>query len=114
MSWLFVNAYPKTVWVAIMWREPCENGLFRKAGWYKIYSGWFKTVFPDDLEDVNQYFYFYAQASDGAVWSGPYVRSVFKTAFNTCEGTTKTGAFKVGFREQDIGDNDDFIQILIP
>jgi uncharacterized membrane protein len=114
MAWYFMNAYPKTAWVTIMWYEPCENGNFRKKGWWKLYPGQFKTVFGDDLEDVNRYFYFHAQASDGAVWSGPFTRSVSSHVFDTCEGTSATGWFTVGYREKDIGDLDDLTTILVP
>src|SRR6266516_2990618 len=119
MSWWFWNSYPKTVWVAILYytEDPCEyDKHWLKSGWYKLYTGQSKLVFNGDLCDVNAYFYFYAEASDGAVWTGPHWVYVPHTAFvNWCYNKAVYGSGKtVGFHEQYIDDNDDFTSHLIP
>lgn len=112
----FCNSYPSTVWVTIMWYHPdCpDGGNWEKAGWWKIVPGACKVVFGDDLDDVNRYWCFYAEAADGAVWSGPYVRSVPHQAFDWCEWTSQTGARQLGYRQFDINGYDDYTATLVP
>jgi uncharacterized membrane protein len=110
------NKYPHTLWVTIMWYAPncSDGGNWEKAGWWQLSPGQTKTVFGGNLHEVNRYYCYYAQASDGATWSGPYERSVPPTAFDWCEWTANTQSFDVGYRLLDIGNNDNFTLSLTP
>lgn len=112
----FCNNYPETVWVTIEWYHPdCEDGGdWEKAGWWKIDPGQCKTAYGGSLRDVNRYWYFYAHASDGAYWAGPYEDVVPHTAFDWCSDTGSTDSRVVGLRELDIDSNDNYTVNLVP
>jgi hypothetical protein len=80
------------------------------AGWYNLDTGQSMTV---DLDDINRYWFFNADATDGAYWAGDVVHDVPPTAFDWCWNTDSNVAFSVGFREIDVGDNDDFTVNLV-
>ena len=67
-----------------------------------------------DLDDVNRYWCFYAHASDGAYWAGPYKRMVPHSAYEWCEWTSNTDSRLVGFRLLDIDSHDDYTVNLVP
>src|SRR6188768_2403614 len=99
----FCNFYPSTVWVAFQWYHPptCDGGdPWITRGWWKLVPGQCKTVFGSDLQDVNTFYYWYAEAADGAVWSGPFMTCVPQQAFTWCLNTCSTAARYVGFREK--------------
>lgn len=106
----FCNRHTQTLWVTIMFYHPnCpDGGDWEKKGWWGIAPGECNVVFGGDLDDLNQYYCFYAEANDGVVWAGPYVRSVTNRAFDWCENVSSTDARDVGYRLLDIGDNDDY------
>jgi uncharacterized membrane protein len=114
--------YPHKLWVAIMFYDPnCAVDFlgsepWKKRGWWSLAPGQCKVVFGEDLADLNRYYCYYAEATDGAVWSGPYKRSVRLTAFNDCSGAGLTGPKKktIGYKLLDIGDSDDFTLTLVP
>jgi len=110
------NHYTHTLWVTIMWYTPnCgDGGNWTKAGWWQLTPGQTKTVLVGDLEDINRYYCYFAQATDGEVWAGPYHRQVPQTAFDWCEWTANSQSFGVGYRLLDIGDYDDFTLFLTP
>jgi uncharacterized membrane protein len=112
----FCNHYPHTVWVCIEWYHPncSDGGNWEKAGWWKIYPGGCKTAYGGDVDDVNRYWYFYAHASDGAHWSGPYWEIVPHIAFDWCENTANTDSRWVGMRELDINGYDNYTVNLVP
>ncbi len=112
----FCNQYPREVWVSIMWYHPncSDGGNWEKKGWWHLFPGECKVVFGEDLDEINRYYTFFAHASDGAVWAGPYVRAVPHTAYDWCEWTANTDSRDVGFRLLDIGDNDDYTVNLVP
>jgi uncharacterized membrane protein len=111
------NSYSSTVWTAIMFYSPetCggEGGDFEMMGWWRIEPGACALVYANDLEDVNRYWYYFAQAADQAVWAGPFGANVPRTAFGGdqwCWGLQKVSGSdieRIGFRELDIGGNDD-------
>ena len=112
---VFCNNYPQLVSVCIMWYSPgCpDGGDWERAGWWNLNSGECQNVFDADLDEINRYYLFYAEAGDGAVWAGQYVRTVTDYVFDLCEDDA-TSAREVGFRLFDIGDNDDYTITLVP
>jgi uncharacterized membrane protein len=111
----FCNQYSSTVWLTIMWYHPnCpDGGDWEKAGWWGISPSGCANVFDADLDEINRYYCFYAEADDGTVWAGPYARNVPQEAFDWCEWTDSNTARGVGYRLLDIGDNDDFTVNLV-
>jgi uncharacterized membrane protein len=100
----FKNSYPSTVWVAVMYYDPdgCdEYGDWATAGWWKLDPGQKKWPFSTS----NRYAAFYAEAADGAVWSGPYGPVyVYQSAFDSCVNIGSTAAIDVvGMRLIDLG-----------
>jgi uncharacterized membrane protein len=95
----FRNNYNATVWVAIMRfdQKACANhGDWATAGWWKIEPGEEKWPFST----TNRFAYYYAEASDGAVWSGDYGPiSVEKGAFESCLNITGNAGHRVGLLE---------------
>ena len=83
----FCNKYKTGVWVSIMYYEPgcSDGGDWVKKGWWRLTPGQCKVAYGGDLDDLNRYFCFYADADDGAVWAGPYKRFVPFQAFAWCE-----------------------------
>jgi len=125
MGLTLCNSYPAGVWTAIMFYSPetCggEGGDFEMMGWWRIEPGACALVYANDLEDVNQFWYFYAEADDGAHWSGPYRANVSLNAFGgdqACWGVQRVVAGseyeRIGYREIDVGDNDDYTVNLVP
>ena len=116
MSLYFHSLYPNaTIWVTILWYHPdCSNGLFMKTGWWALTNGQTVEVFTGDLEDLNQYYYYYAEASDGAVWNGNINVEVTNNAFSQCvwdnSGCNRTVAYSL----LDINSYDDFTVNLVP
>ena len=123
------NGYPAHVWVAIMFYSPDVNffgtlikgcggeGMdFETRGWWSIAPGRCVNVHADDLEDRNRYWYYYAEAADGAVWAGPYKVLVSNEAFDLCYGyvSSEHGHRYIEMRELDIDDNDDYTLTLVP
>src|SRR5690348_827545 len=94
------NNYPQPVWVAIMFYHPNfpDGGNWEKRGWWRITTGQCKTVYGGDLDDVNRYWCYYAEADDGATWSGPYRRFLPYQAFSWCEWTASDQGFTAGLR----------------
>jgi uncharacterized membrane protein len=118
----FNNHYPSTVWVAILFYSPgcSDGGDWEKKGWWKMEPGEGKVVYGGDLDDLNRYYCFYAQAANGAYWAGPYRRFVPYSRFDWCEWTACSHSdgspcgFDAGFRLLDIGGNDDYTVNLVP
>lgn len=112
----FCNNYPSDVWVCILWYHPnCpDGGDWEKEGWWHMSQGQCVVVFGDDLEDINRYWYFFAEAADGAFWAGAPQITVTDRVFDWCVNTSSSDSFTVGLREIDVGDNDDYTVNLIP
>ena len=95
--------------------ETCggDGGNFEMMGWWRIEPGACALVYANDLADLNQYWYYFAEAADGSVWAGPFQASVPLTPFGglqACWGAQSGGGDneQVGYRELDVGDNDDY------
>lgn len=122
MGLTLCNSYPSTVWTAIMFYSPetCggDGGDFEMMGWWRIEPGSCASVYANDLEDLNRYWYYFAHAADGTVWAGPFGASVPRTAFGggqACWGSQMGGSTEfeeIGFRQLDIGDNDNYTLTL--
>jgi len=100
----FHNSYPSKVWLAVMYYDPnsCdEYGKWATEGWWGIKSG--GDVAP--FQTFNRYAAFYAEAEDGAVWTGPYGPVyVYYEGFKSCVRLGSTGADDiVGMRLLDFG-----------
>ena len=80
----FRNSYGPRLWVSIMYYDPSNCGQYGKwgtRGWWAIDYGNSAYV----LNTNNRYAYFYAEADDGAVWTGPYGPIyVTQNSFNLC------------------------------
>lgn len=99
----FRNKTSVTIWVAFQWSSPScsDGGEWETKGWWKLEPGQTKTVFGQNLQNVNTYYYYYAEASDGSVWSGPFDTCVPQSAFDWCLNTCCTPTCRtVGFREK--------------
>ncbi len=104
MKGIFRNSYPQTVWVAVMYFDPqhCgEFGNWATAGWWRITPGGQAWAFSTS----NRYACFYAEADDGAVWSGPYGPAyVYYDAFDSCIDMGSNVYYEiVGMRLIDLG-----------
>ena len=92
MKVLFKNNYRTTVWVAVMFYDPdgCrEYGNWGTRGWWRVEPGAEVWAFST----TNQYACFYAEAADGAHWSGGYGPVyVYYGAFSSCINIGSTAA----------------------
>ncbi len=84
MSISFVNGYSSPVSICLVWYSPkCSNPPFEKAGWWNLQRGQSITILRGPYR--NRYFYFYAEAADGAYWGGPnHQVLVTNNAFRYC------------------------------
>ena len=111
----FQNSYPSKVWIAIMYYNPerCrELGDWDTEGWWGLEPGHGEFV----VDTANRYVCFYAEADDGAIWSGPYgpVR-LYWNAFETCWLTLPSPPYEtVGMRLVDLGSSpwDSFFYVV--
>jgi len=114
MSLTFVNHYTSQVSICILWYTPdCpDGGDWSKAGWWNLSPGESKTPLGGDL--TNRWYYFFAQAADGAYWAGVPHTTVPWRKFNWCINTSSTDARDVGFRDIDTGPYLNFTYTLTP
>ena len=81
----FTNSYGKQLFVAYMRRDfRCQSecgDIWDVLGWIKLDPGEAETR-PNPTK--NQWFYYYAEAIDGAYWAGPYVANVSNNRFQKC------------------------------
>ena len=115
----FSNQTSKPVFVAFQWYSPndcAELGNWESAGWWKLLPGETKTVFGDDLQRVNKYYYFHAESSDGTlVWAGPYWTCTPAFVFDWCHDLCDTNPLTriLGYREKDIGNYNNYTINLV-
>jgi len=109
----FRNNYRSTVSVAVMFYSPqaCggEYGNWGTRGWWVIDPGQTKHA----INTNNRYVCFYAEATDGTVWTGAYGPIyVYRDAFDSCINIGSTAAIgRVGTRQVDTGGNDTTINL---
>jgi hypothetical protein len=104
----FRNSYGKKLWVAYMrldWDCGADCGEpWEARGWVALDPG--ETEYRSNPTS-NRWFYYYAEAEDGAFWAGPYVAGVSNSVFAkcTCIGVIRSDGtspyYDVGFRELD-------------
>ena len=89
MGLYFHNNYSKaTVLLAVgLPDNSCfsSGAAFNKRGWWSIKYGDTVEVFSGDLSKIIPFIcYFYAIASDGTFWAGPYDNLVSHSKFDQC------------------------------
>jgi uncharacterized membrane protein len=106
----FTNSYGKKLFVAYMRRDfACQDecgGIWDVLGWINLDPGETETRANPT---TNRWYYYYAEAEDGAFWAGPYVAEVTQTKFEKCtclgvvivNGPSSNPYHDVGFRELD-------------
>jgi hypothetical protein len=107
----FTNAYTAPMYVAYMRLDyDCGNDCgepWDVLGWIYLTPG--QTQYRANPTD-NRYYYYYAEATDGAYWVGPYVAEVTQPRFEKCtclgviqeNGGATNPYYDVGFRELDV------------
>ena len=110
----FKNSYSSRVWIAIMFYSPGTCGSYGNwgtRGWWSPSPG--QSVYV--LNTNNRYFCYYAEAQDGAVWSGNYgPMYVYRNAFDSCVNIGSTAAYgQVGLKLKDGGNNDKYTVNLV-
>ena len=106
----FCNSYTERLWVAYMFWSPdaCggEGGNWQTIGWFAMEPGSCVTVYANDLDDVNNRYWYYHAENDAAttVWAGPTQVYVTDEAFNHCLNIGTTNSRIVGFRQIDVGE----------
>lgn len=106
----FHNSYSTRLFVAYM---RLDHNCGNECGEPWDVLGWV-VLSPGDSQSRanptnNRYFYYYAEALDGAIWSGPFVAEVTQTRFEKCtclgvivqNGGATNPYHDVGFRELD-------------
>jgi Protein of unknown function (DUF1036) len=104
----FHNSYSTVIFVAYL---RLDYGCGGECGEPWDVLGWVRLA-PGDTQSRanptgNGFYYYYAEAVDGAFWSGPYIAEVTDSAFNKCtclsvtaENGGPTNPYRdVGFRE---------------
>lgn len=106
----FTNSYSQELFVAYMRLDQgCGDECgepWDVLGWIDLQPG--QTQSRDNATG-NQWFYYYAEATDGAVWNGPFPAEVTQAAFEKCtclgviqqNGPPTNPYFTVGFQELD-------------
>lgn len=106
----FHNSYAHTIYVAYMrldWGcgDECDEP-WDVLGWAKIVPGGSASRANPTS---NRWFYYHAEATNGAYWAGPYVAEVSNAKFEKCtcigvveqNGAPTNPYHDVGFRELD-------------
>jgi hypothetical protein len=104
----FRNSYGQKLYVAYMRRDfSCQEDCgepWDVRGWIGLEPG---QVQYRSNSTANQWFYYYAEAVDGAIWAGPYIAEVRNERFDkcTCLGVSVSHGpspyYDVGMRELD-------------
>jgi hypothetical protein len=107
----FTNSYSTRLYVAYMRLDyACQNDCgepWDVLGWINLQPG--ETQSRDNATN-NRWYYYYAEADDGAVWSGPFPAEVSYNRFQKCtclgvivQNGPPTNPYQtVGFRELDL------------
>jgi uncharacterized membrane protein len=114
--WTICNQYNEDVWVAILWfNEDCgvDGEPWRERGWYHITPGSCANVLDEDLDEINRYFYYHAETLSGVYWAGAASTPIPNDRFERCVGMMGESDVSQGFREIDIGENDDAVLNLV-
>jgi uncharacterized membrane protein len=109
----FCNRYSYKVSIAFGNYDRSCSYPWAKAGWYNLNPGQCRTVYRGDLR-YNPYYYFYARASNGANWSGPYRTKTPYAAFHLCWNSYFSPHKTVGMRQIHTGRNYNYTVNLTP
>jgi len=112
-----VNRYSAPISVMVEYYHPaCQDaGLspWRKVGWYNIPPNSQKAVILGNLAGLNRYWYFYAQATDGMRWQGPFRELVRSSAFQECADLADNVHYRwIGMTELDVDGGADYFLVL--
>ena len=58
------------------------------------------VAFQNDVGDVNRYWYYYAEATDGAAWAGDFPTNVTNERFDHCDTPPNSTIIQLGFRSR--------------
>lgn len=111
----FVNWYPTAVSICILWyNRNCGPRPWRKSGWWNLAINGSVQVLSGTLN--NRYYYFHAQAADGAQWGDNSPRVMISdNAFDVCvDGSILVPSYLAPFRIIDKGDNASCVVTLRP
>ena len=112
MRLYFGSRYPARLWVCLDFYDPencAQYGGWKNRGWWAIDPGNVAYVLNTSYRNV----YFYAEAADGAVWSGPYGPvPVYQRAFDDCN--TGTGNERIVYTRHIEIRSDSYTVNLIP
>ncbi len=116
MGLTFCNSYHRRIWTMISFYSPerCADDPWQEMGWFAVDPGTCSLVYANDLADLNQYWYYFAESDDGAFWAGPFTASVTVAPFDKCHVGSTADDRQIGMRELDIGDNDDYTLTFVP
>lgn len=109
------NHYSARVYVAIgFYDNSCPNNTGpHYMGWWGIDPGGSALVYANDVNEYGPMWFYVAEAVDGAVWAGAEVVQIPDKAFNLCRHPGVSGGHPRGFRELDVGqDNEDYTLTL--
>ena len=105
----FINSYSSKIYIAFMRHDPaCGEDCgdpWDVLGWINLDRE--QTGFADNPTG-NKWFYYYAEADDGAFWAGEFIAEVKNPAFEkcTCLGVSVSHGtnpwYNVGMRELDL------------
>lgn len=111
----FTNGYSQLVSVFVAWYNPgCKDGSnWEKEGWWNIAPGQTVNVLGFDLREVNRYYLYYAESSNGLTWSGEFHTYAPNVAFDFCYYTDPPNSRYLGMRELDINSYDNYTLTLI-
>ena len=117
MSLSFVNGYSSPVSIMFEFYHPeCQtvaNDPWQRTGWYNLAPGQKGLVFSGDVHQINRFWYFFAQSTDGAYWNGPYPELVRYSAFDDCAGIADNVNYhSIGMRELDVASYSDYVVTL--
>jgi hypothetical protein len=109
----FVNNYPSRVWAMVDFHDQyCEGEPWEKVGWFQMDPGESTVPWIGSAGGQSTYWYYFAHAADGALWTGPFTVVVPHQAFEWCENTADTQSRTVGMRELYVGGAENYTLTL--
>lgn len=113
MGLSFINRRQSPVSVCLVWYNTgCGANPWRKTGWWNLGIGQGQQVLSGNLR--NRYYYFHAEAWDGAVWGDDRWRFLItNNRFDICMDGILEPSYLAPFRELDTGDYTGFTVNLV-
>jgi uncharacterized membrane protein len=119
MSLSFMNSYPSPLFICVVHYDPGCGPWNRwlKTGWWRILPFQSLTLWNGPLQTPNlsRFWYYYAQADDGAYWAGadPYAL-ITGDRFDQCWDDESGDTWRQGLRALDVNGFDDLTVSLTP